>query len=225
MINLVFDTETTGFYHDNLPQKDPYQPKIVQIGALLADDRGDILGELDLIVNPGIDIPEAAERVHGIPTALAQQVGVDSSTALDILLSWVLKADQVIAHNGSYDWRVLRSELLRRPVVSLYDTEDEDELRKQLARPNKICTMRTACRIVNIPPTPKMKRAGRKHPKNPKLDTEAYPFFFGEELANAHKAIADARATLRLYLELVRRGVRMISWEEPEDNTPWKPSE
>lgn len=65
--------------------------------------------------------------------------------------------------------------------------------------------------IVNLPPTQKMINAGFNKPKPPKL-IEAYRHFFGdadaeEFSAKAHGALADARATARLYFHLKREGL------------------
>lgn len=55
---MVFDLETTGV--------DVRKDKIVQFAALKVNEDFVQLGKMDLLVNPGIPIPEEATKVHGI---------------------------------------------------------------------------------------------------------------------------------------------------------------
>lgn len=55
---IVFDLETTGV--------DVATDRIVQIGYVVTDAKGDIIEEYQTLVNPEIPIPEKASEVHGI---------------------------------------------------------------------------------------------------------------------------------------------------------------
>jgi DNA polymerase-3 subunit epsilon len=58
--------------------------------------------------------------------------------------------------------------------------------------------------ILKLPPTDKMRAAGRHHHKSANL-REAYSHFMGRELVDAHSAIADARACMDVYFALKQK--------------------
>ena len=90
-MDLFFDTETTGFPNKKSPLDDPSQPHLVQLGAVLCDGRV-VRAQLDLIVNPGVPIPEKATAVHGITDEMAAKCGVDPPDSLADLA----QVDQVL---------------------------------------------------------------------------------------------------------------------------------
>jgi DNA polymerase-3 subunit epsilon len=55
--------------------------------------------------------------------------------------------------------------------------------------------------LVKLPPTFRMMAAGRFHPKSPTL-SEFVRHFLGEEHSDAHDAIADVRACIRIFRHL-----------------------
>ena len=70
MINLFFDTETTGIPNWKIPSESEEQPHIVQIAAILCDsDTKEIKEEIELIVRPdGWVIPDEVAEINGITT-------------------------------------------------------------------------------------------------------------------------------------------------------------
>ena len=60
-------------------------------------------------------------------------------------------------------------------------------------------------RVVNLPPTEKMRAAGFDKPKPPKLE-ECIRHFFNEELGGAHDAMIDLDACRRVYIHLASVG-------------------
>ena len=75
---LIFDTETTGLPRNwNAPLTDTENwPRCVQIAWQLHDEWGRVLESKDYLVKPnGFDIPYDAERIHGISTGLAEELG------------------------------------------------------------------------------------------------------------------------------------------------------
>lgn len=71
---------------------------------------------------------------------------------------------------------------------------------KSLSKP-LYCTMEAASPIVNLPPTEKMIATGMTKPKSPKLE-DCIKHFFGEDLADAHDAMADCVGCKRVYFHL-----------------------
>tara|TARA_R110000868_G_scaffold218576_1_gene468926 strand:- start:76129 stop:76848 length:720 start_codon:yes stop_codon:yes gene_type:complete len=118
LIEIVFDTETTGF--------DPKTgDKIVEIGALRIYDKmrtDDPADTFHLLVNPERDIPEEVVKVHGITNEKVKDSPVFSEIA-DDFLAFIGDAP-LVAHNASFDMRFINAELeaigrepLNNPVV------------------------------------------------------------------------------------------------------------
>ena len=98
---LFFDTETTGVSH---------QDHIVQLGAVLTNDKGKILGEMDMIVKPdGYAIPKGATAVHGISTQKAIEEGERLENVLGRFLLLVEQSDCLVAHNMDFDRRFVNA--------------------------------------------------------------------------------------------------------------------
>lgn len=192
-MDLFFDVETTGLPDFGRPSDDPAQPHLVQLAALLQEDDGAERASISLIIRPeGWEIPEGAAKVHGIDTATAARLGVPLTHATGIFLAFCQIASQHVAHNISFDRKVMRTALLRGGVA-----RDVIEAAERPA----FCTMNTATPIVNLPPTEKMLAAGFNKPKAPKL-AECIKHFFGEDLVDAHDALVDVRACARIYRHL-----------------------
>jgi len=96
MIHLIFDTETTGLtLHPRA--KDEFQPRIIEWGGLLVDERGNELKELDVLINPGKPIPEHITSITGITDAdVANQPPF--SVAAQMLKPLFAAADVLVAH-------------------------------------------------------------------------------------------------------------------------------
>lgn len=193
-LGLCFDVETTGLPLFSEPSGDPRQPHIVQLGAILFDvNTREELQVLDAIIKPdGWTIPDDVAAIHGITTERALVEGVPAVDVLgEFLAMWRRDSGLVrMGFNESFDARLVRIALFRH-----FDEAAADGWKAGLAHDvMKVCTP-----ICRLPPTAKMVAARRGGQfKSPKL-TEAYEHFFGEQLANAHSALADARATLRIH--------------------------
>ncbi len=79
---LFFDTETTGKYDFKSPLDSVHQPHLVQIAAVLIESRGDERSLINMIINPGVNIPDEAANIHGITNELANRVGLNPQIAL-----------------------------------------------------------------------------------------------------------------------------------------------
>lgn len=67
------------------------------------------------------------------------------------------------------------------------------------------CTAKLSTPILKLPPTDKMKAVGRLHHKTANLG-EAYKYFTGRELENAHTAMADVLACMEVYFAIKALG-------------------
>lgn len=188
---LFYDNETSGFPEFNKPSEDPGQPHIVQLAALLVDlDSSRIIHTLDVIIRPdGWTIPDEAIKVHGITTEYADQVGVSEKIAVAMLLELWDTAETRVAHNEAFDARIIRIALMRHA-----NQQVADEWKAARAE----CTQVLSTPIVKAAPTDKMRAAGRHHYKSANL-REAYEFFTGRPLVDAHTAMADCMACYEVY--------------------------
>ncbi|MCW4464359.1 3'-5' exonuclease [Glutamicibacter sp. MNS18] len=103
-----FDLETTGV--------DTSTARIVTASVVLLDAGGTILNQREWLVDPGVEIPEAATAVHGVSTEKARAEGVPAAQGVQQILELLQFAAQqapVVAFNASYDFSVLHSEALR----------------------------------------------------------------------------------------------------------------
>lgn len=190
---LFYDTETTGLPLFNEPSEDPRQPHIVQLAASLVDlSTRQTIASLDVIVRPdGWVIPDEVSAIHGITTERALAVGVPEEVALRLFIS-LYAARRRIAHNEQFDARIIRIGLMR------YDCGLDPDVWKA---GQSACTQILSTPILKLPPTEKMRKAGRFHHKSANLG-EAYKFFTGNELVNAHTALADVQACMAVYFAI-----------------------
>lgn len=193
LINF-FDTETTGLPAYSTPSGDPCQPHLVDIAALLYNQDGELVDSFETIIRPdGWIIPDEVAAIHGITTEMAMDLGIPEAEALDGFMAIHERASLRVAHNCSFDDRILRIALMR------YRGEEAANTFK--AGPS-FCTARTTKPICQLPPTEKMKATNfRNSFKTPNL-TEALLHFTGEELAGGHRARVDTEACARIYFAL-----------------------
>jgi DNA polymerase III epsilon subunit-like protein len=185
---LFFDTETTG-----LPKrwKAPVTdlgnwPRLVQLAFLVFDDSGKKAGAGDFIIKPdGFSIPEEAARVHGITTARALREGEDLLFVLQKFDLLVREASCLVAHNMSFDEKIVGAEFLRNSMPDA------------LSGKRKICTMERTTDFCAI-----RSPYGYKWPKL----SELYYRLFGTYFEEAHNAAADIQATAKCFWELKRIG-------------------
>ncbi|MEQ9131142.1 MAG: 3'-5' exonuclease [Salinisphaeraceae bacterium] len=202
MLILAYDSETTGLPLFDQPSDDERQPHIVQIGAILADaGTGRVEASLDMIARPdGWDIPDDVADIHGVTTERAARVGLPEAFIVHCLWCLWEQADLRVAHNESFDARILRIALKRH--FGDEPLPPGDKAPADIWKAGKAeCTARQARPLMKMPATAAMKAAGRKQPKMPKL-SEAYEHFCGKPLEGAHNAMVDARACLDIWLAM-----------------------
>ncbi|MBV2366956.1 exonuclease domain-containing protein [Streptomonospora nanhaiensis] len=112
----AFDLETT--------HPDPAEARIVQ--CAIAHLGGGPAETIEQLVDPGVDIPPEATKVHGITDAHVRDHGVDAgeaAAAIALALGGALANGQpIVGHNISYDLTVLDRECrrhLQEPLESV----------------------------------------------------------------------------------------------------------
>ncbi len=191
---LAFDSETTGLPSWNDPSDAPHQPHCIQLAAMLCDPIShDPVTTLSTLIKPGpgaVMEPEAF-AAHGISLEQAEREGMDPAVATAKFIEMASQATMAVGHNVTFDFRIMRI-MGARHAGGKWRWEGP-----------YFCTMRRSTAIVNLPPTERMRAAGRHGPKAPKL-SECIQHFFGEDLDGAHDALVDVQASMRVYSHLTR---------------------
>lgn len=194
---LFYDTETSRLPLWREPSNHPGQPHITQLAAELFDaDSGRTLAFMDLMVRPtDWDIPADLEALTGITNDLAQQFGQPIQHVLSLFTAMWSDAELRVAHNESFDQRMIRIEATR--VLGAEHGFHEDWKAGDV-----FCTQANSVAILDLPPTAKMLAAGFNKPKSPNLG-EAYEFFTGKRLEGAHNAAVDLAACKAVYFGIL----------------------
>jgi len=186
---LFFDTETTGLPRNyKAPASDLKNwPRVVQIAWLMTDANGKELRCAEHIIKPnGFTIPIEASKIHGITTEIAIRKGDELGPVLAALSRDIQDASQLVAHNISFDEKIVGAELIRTGHPNYVEM-----------KPRK-CTMLASTQHCAIP--------GKYGYKWPKLQ-ELYLKLFGSNFEGAHTALADVKACSKCYFKLKQIGL------------------
>ncbi len=186
---LFFDTETTGLPRNyKAPASDVNNwPRMVQIAWRLHNKQGNVLDAQEYIIKPeGYTIPREVSKIHRITTERAIEEGVNLQKVLDDFALLVDEAKFIVAHNISFDEKIIEAEFIRKGVINNFNKK------------KKICTMHSTTNFCQLP--------GNYGYKWPKLQ-ELYLKLFGEEFEDAHDAAADIDATAKCFWKLKELGI------------------
>lgn len=171
------------------------QPYIIQfaaiVGELDADKNYRELERYDMLIKPRISIPFSSSQVHGI-----YDKDVENAPYIEEKIGEILKVlksvDVVSGHNVSFDEEILSYELARTGHVGEYTPSQV------------VCTMKSSTEYCQL--------QGRGFSFKPPKLAELHKYLFEEWFEGAHNAMVDVEATMRSFVELVKRDV--ISLEE-----------
>ena len=188
-MHLFFDTETTGLPRNwKAPVTDLGNwPRMIQIAWITADNKGNRIDSDDFIIKPeNFEIPLEVTRVHGISTERAINEGEELEKVLNMFNELVEQAEFIVAHNISFDEKIVGAELLRKGI------------RSDFGRKRKLCTMKASTNYCRLP--------GPYGYKWPKL-SELHIKLFGENFDEAHDASVDINATEKCFWEMRNIGL------------------
>jgi len=103
---VAFDLETTGF--------SARSDCIVEIGVVRFRN-GEVLDSKSWLVNPGISIPESAQRVHGITQTMV--AGSSSFPEVFDQFARFIKGAVLLAHNARFDVSFITAEAERNDLT------------------------------------------------------------------------------------------------------------
>ena len=211
MLGICYDTETTGLPDYKNPSEGPQQPHIVELAAKVVNlDTMAVVDFFSCLIKPAgwtWDENDEAYQAHGITFEQAMDEGIPEPDALAQFLAMHNSAvDLRIGHNEAFDQRILRIAMKRYgdglDGWETYSQERKDEIADAFKARPSYCTCNSAKPILKLPPTPKMIATGKKHWfKTPNLD-EAHQHFTGRPHVDAHRAMPDVDACLRVYFGL-----------------------
>ncbi len=121
---LIFDTETTGLPRNKTAPLTDFDnwPRLVQLAWQLHDAQGKLITQGNHIVKPdGFTIPFNAEKIHGISTDRALEVGEDLTEVLAKFTADVQKAQVLVGHNIEFDNKIIGAEYLRTGSENLLE--------------------------------------------------------------------------------------------------------
>lgn len=160
----VVDVETTGGAH--------YRGHRVIDISIVEVLGGAVVDEYETLVNPGRGVPPAITALTGITTSMVSPAPYFEHVAEEIEAR--LAGRVFVAHNATFDWGFVSSELLRANV----DVPDVP----------RVCTVRMCRRLV-----PALRRR----------NLDVVTRHFGVEIHARHRAHGDALATARVLLRLL----------------------
>lgn len=192
--HLFFDTETSGKYDFRSSHTAQHQPDLVQLAALLTDEEFNVMGEINVIVEPmSWVISEEVAKIHKITHDMAKSVGVPRKVALAMFNHLVKHADNLIAHNLNFDFNVMLGQF------------HKEGAHHRMASCRKICTMLVATPILKLPKGWVSNRIDDQY-KWPKLE-EAYAYYFdGARFDGAHNAMVDVLALSKVFQAMIKKG-------------------
>ena len=174
---IITDTETTGLTKP-IPTDIQFQPFMTEIYACKLNEKFEFISEFESLVRPPIPISAEITKITGISDATL--IGAPTFAEIyDGLYDFFCGADIVVGQNIGFDINVIHYELMRH---------DWD---KKFCYPKRqVCTIEASY-----------------HYENKRLNlTKLHEFLFGEGFEDSHRAKGDVMATVRCFIELVKRG-------------------
>lgn len=172
-VYVSIDLETTGFSFIN--------NEIIQIGAVAFDDDLAECGHFEVLVKPSGRLPSKITQLTGITEAAITTAGLEPKVAWQRWRTFLLGLKRSVVFVG---YNVIKFDLPFMIMLGLRVEQRFDAL-PFLGVVDYLTVLRT------------LQRGGAPLPRSLKLG-QVYRFFVGEELTEAHSALADARAVLTL---------------------------
>ena len=162
---VVVDTETTGGRHMSTD-------RITEIAAVVVRN-GEIVEVYETLINPQRSIPYFVSQLTNITWDMVKDAPTFDRVAPDVMR--VLEGNVFVAHNATFDWRFIASELSRTTGRKLQG--------------RKLCTVKMARKVL---------------PQLPRRSLDHVARYYGVEIHNRHRAGGDALATAKCLVRMLR---------------------
>jgi DNA polymerase III epsilon subunit-like protein len=206
---MVFDTETSGLLPKNEPNrvhKISDYPHILQLSFVIYDMKQEcIVQEYNEYINvPNkVVISPFITDLTGITREICKSQGVEITDALvDFYLAY-MSVDYVVAHNISFDKRMIEIELQRNMIElsikmphAAFMFNDTYNLIQNITVQ---CSMQIGKQFCDMYINGK---DGKSWKKPPKL-IELHKQLFGFEPKNLHNSLVDSKIAMKCYLKMV----------------------
>jgi DNA polymerase III epsilon subunit-like protein len=165
---IIWDTETTGLTKHPSAKRSA-QPRIIEFGAALVTAAGEVVDELNILIEPGVPLEAEITKITGITAD--DLIGAPTfATVAQRIRSMFARASLQIAHNLPFDMSVLEFELERT------------------AQADWPWPARSLCTV---------QEHAEEFGFRPKLTT-LFEVYNGRPLEQTHRAIEDVRALLTI---------------------------
>jgi DNA polymerase III epsilon subunit-like protein len=186
---LVFDTETTGLPKEKNPSiySTELWPYIIQLSYIVyCTDTNEILTiENDYIrINDDVIIEEGSQQIHKISREKVNNTGIPIIDALNKFNKWSDKCDLFVAHNISFDKRMIIVEGIRNKI--------------RMNVHSSYCTMKESIQLCKIE---REFKDGTKYFKYPSL-SELNNHLFDKIPKNTHDALIDILICMRCFYKM-----------------------
>jgi DNA polymerase III epsilon subunit family exonuclease len=164
---VVFDIETTGL--------STAEDRIIEIGAVKVEN-GIVLEEFDMLINPGIHIPDHVSEINNIYDDMLEDAELPGTVLYKFNL-FIKDVEFLVGHNAKrFDYPFLENEFNRHYVkYEPFKIKDTVWVARNKVKGLRSYSLAALCKVFNI------------------------------DNVNAHRALSDVYATHEVYLELLKR--------------------
>lgn len=178
MTIIVFDTETTGLLQARAADIN-VQPYLIEFHGIKLDFSFNVIQTLSFRCRPPIQIPDDAIKIHGITNEMMINERPFPSYFVS-LAQFFLGCSLEVGHNCFFDKMILWYELIRIGKEMNFPYP-----------PISICTAETSS-----------KQLGYRQNLS-----DLHLRLFGTDFTGSHSAASDCEATMKCFVELVRKGI------------------
>jgi DNA polymerase III epsilon subunit family exonuclease len=161
---VVVDTETTG-------GRSWLADRITEFAAVVVRN-GEIVEVYETLINPERAIPPFVTQLTNITWDMVKNAPTFDRIAPQVMR--VLEGNVFVAHNATFDWRFITTELSRSTGRQL--------------RGRRLCTVKIARKVL-----PQLSRRSLDHVAR----------YYGVEIRNRHRAAGDAVATAKCLIRMI----------------------
>ena len=189
MYNFIYDVETTGLpirinrrlNYNNLESFN--NCRLVSISWIITDNINNIIEKGTYYVKPdNFEVSQESINIHGLTNEFLEQNGDSIHNIIDLIKNIFTEKYEIIkivSHNIDFDINVLKSELVRYNYSDLLIKINDIET---------YCTMLKSQSVMRVNKWPKL--------------SEAYRYFYDEDITNAHQAEYDTLYCYKIFKKL-----------------------